>query len=55
MRTSIEINRRNDIVAATLRLLPSNPEKVKEWYEKGQLVRKESNKLFDYIQSLKEK
>ncbi len=57
MRTSIDnTTRRNDIVAGDLEAYyRSNPEKVKEWYEKGQLVRKESNKLFDYIQSLKEK
>lgn len=57
MRTSINnTSRRNDIVAGDLEsYYHNNPEKVKEWYEKSIQVRKESNELFDYIQSLKER
>lgn len=55
MRTSINnTTNRNDIVAGELAAsYQNNPEKVKEWYEKGQQVRKESDQLFDYIQELK--
>lgn len=55
MRTSIDnTKRRNDIVAGDLEAYyHNNPDKVKEWYEKGQQVRKESDALYDYIQSLK--
>ena len=33
----------------------ANPGKTKEWYGKGEQVKKESNELFDYIQELKER
>lgn len=57
MRTSIDnTTNRNNLVAGDLEAYyQSNPEKVKEWYEKGLQVRKESNELFDYIQTLKER
>lgn len=57
MRTSINnTTRRNDIVAGDLEAYyQSNPEKVKEWYEKGIQVRKDANELYDYIQTLKER
>lgn len=57
MRTSIDnTTKRNDIVAGDLEAYyHNNPEKVKEWYEKGIQVRKESDELYDYIQSLKER
>lgn len=57
MRTSINnTTRRNDIIAGDLEAYyHNNPEKVKEWYEKSILVRKESDSLYKYIQTLKER
>ncbi|MDR0536617.1 MAG: gliding motility protein GldM [Tannerellaceae bacterium] len=47
---------RNEIVNKELEAYyNSNPDKVKEWYEKGIQVGKESEKVFNYIQELKER
>ncbi|GHV50159.1 gliding motility protein GldM [Bacteroidia bacterium] len=47
---------RNEIVSRELdAYYESNPGKVKEWYEKGIQVGKESEQLFNYLQDLKER
>ncbi|MEG1545002.1 MAG: gliding motility protein GldM, partial [Tannerellaceae bacterium] len=55
LRTSIDnTSRRNEIVVDELdAYYQSNPEKVKEWYEKAKQVKKASDDLYDYIQTLK--
>ncbi|MCE5226048.1 MAG: gliding motility protein GldM [Porphyromonadaceae bacterium] len=55
LRTSIDnSSKRNQIVSGELdTYYQTNPAKVKEWYEKGQKVKKTSNDLYNYIQSLK--
>lgn len=55
LRTSIDnTSHRNDIVAGELdAYYQSNPEKVKEWYDKGREVKKASDSLYNYIQDLK--
>lgn len=57
LRTSIDnSSHRNDIVSGELAAYyQSNPEKVKEWYDKGKLVKTASDSLYNYIQELKER
>lgn len=57
LRTSIDNStHRNDIVAGELdTYYRSNPEKVKEWYDKGNQVKHASDSLYNYIQNLKER
>lgn len=55
LRTSIDnSSHRNELVAEELdTYYQTNPEKVKEWYEKGKRVKKASDSLYNYIQELK--
>lgn len=55
LRTSIDnTSHRNDIVSGELdTYYQTNPEKVKEWYDKGQQVKKMSDSLYNYVQDLK--
>ena len=57
LRTSIDNStHRNDIVAGELNTYyQSNPEKVKEWYDKGIQVKHASDSLYNYVQNLKER
>ena len=57
LRTSIDNStHRNDIVANELgSYYQSNPEKVKEWYDKGKQVKQASDSLYNYVQHLKER
>ncbi len=57
LRTSIDNStHRNDIVADELgSYYQSNPEKVKEWYDKGKQVKQASDSLYNYVQHLKER
>ena len=57
LRTSIDNStHRNDIVAGELdTYYQSNPEKVKEWYDKGKQVKHASDSLYNYVQNLKER
>ncbi|RGP17741.1 type IX secretion system motor protein PorM/GldM [Parabacteroides gordonii] len=57
LRTSIDnSSHRNDIVSGELAAYyQSNPEKVKEWYDKGQQVKTASDSLYNYVQELKER
>lgn len=55
LRTSIDnTSSRNDIVTNELKdYYQSNPEKVREWYEKGMKVKEASDSLYNYVQDLK--
>lgn len=57
LRTSIEnATHRNEIVAAELSsAYQSNPEKVREWYQKSAAVKQRSDSLYNYIQDLKQR
>ena len=57
LRTSIDnTKQRNDIVSNELEAYyQTNPEKVKEWYQKGREVKQKSDSLYNYIQDLKQK
>ncbi len=57
LRTSIDnTTHRNDIVSGELNsYYQSNPEKVKEWYDKGKQVKQASDSLYSYVQTLKER
>jgi gliding motility-associated protein GldM len=57
MQTSIDnTTRRNQIIANDLASsYQNNPEKVKVWYDRSKEVRAESDKLYSYIQELKER
>ena len=56
MRASMEnTTHRNSIIAKELEdYYNTNPEKVKEWYEKSIVVRQQTDSLLNYIQDLKE-
>ena len=56
LRTSIDnTTQRNEIVQTELDAYYSmNPEKVHEWYQKGQQVKEASDNLYNYVQQLKE-
>lgn len=55
LQTSISTSsHRNELVAEELEdYYRNNPEKVQEWYEKGMLVKRASDSLYNYIQDLK--
>ena len=55
LRTSIDnTSTRNEIVTEELKAYyQTNPEKVREWYEKGTKVKKASDSLYNYVQDLK--
>ena len=55
LRTSIDnTSARNKIVNSELEsYYQSNPEKVREWYEKGRKVKEASDSLYNYVQDLK--
>lgn len=55
LRTSIEnSSNRNEIVNNELEAYyQTNPEKVREWYEKGKKVKHASDSLYNYVQELK--
>lgn len=54
-RTITNATHRNEIVKDELDFYHrTNAERVGEWYEKGNDVKKQSNELFDYIQGLKD-
>ena len=55
LRTTIDnSSKRNQIVSGELdTYYQTNPTKVKEWYEKGQQVKKSSDSLYNYLQELK--
>ena len=57
LRTSISNSaHRNEIVAGELdTYYQSNPEKVKEWYDKGKQVTSASDSLYNYVQDLKQR
>ena len=57
LRTSISNSaHRNEIVAGELdTYYQSNPEKVKEWYDKGKQVKSASDSLYNYVQDLKQR
>lgn len=57
LRTSINnTSARNNIVNSELEsYYQSNPEKVREWYEKGIKVKNASDSLYNYVQDLKER
>lgn len=57
LRTSIDnTSARNDIVNSELEsAYQGNPEKVREWYEKGVKVKDASDSLYNYVQELKER
>jgi gliding motility-associated protein GldM len=57
LRNTIDYSQqRNEIVNRELETYyNSNPDKVREWYEKGIQVGKESEKIFAYVQELKER
>ena len=52
LRTTIDnSSKRNQIVSGELdTYYQTNPTKVKEWYEKGQQVKKSSDSLYNYLQ-----
>ena len=55
LRTSIDnTSTRNEIVTEELKAYyQTNPEKVREWYEKGTKVKEASDSLYNYVQDLK--
>ena len=55
LRTSIDnTSTRNEIVTEELEAYyQTNPEKVREWYEKGNKVKQASDSLYNYVQDLK--
>ena len=55
LRTSIDnTSTRNEIVTEELKAYyQTNPEKVREWYEKGTMVKEASDSLYNYVQDLK--
>ena len=55
LRTSIDnTSTRNEIVTEELKAYyQTNPEKVREWYEKGTKVKQASDSLYNYVQDLK--
>lgn len=55
LRTSINnTSHRNDIVSSELdAYYQTNPEKVKEWFDKGKEVTKASDSLYNYVEELK--
>jgi gliding motility-associated protein GldM len=54
-KTIIETTRRNEIAKEELDFYyRTNPERVGEWHDRGSEVKKHSDELFVYIQSLKE-
>ena len=55
LRTSIDnTSTRNEIVTEELKAYyQTNPEKVREWYEKGTKVKEASDSLDNYVQDLK--
>ena len=55
LRTSIDnTSTRNEIVTEELKAYyQTNPEKVREWYEKGNKVKQASDSLYNYVQDLK--
>lgn len=57
LRTSIDnTSARNTIVNSELEAYyRSNPEKVRDWYEKGKKVTDASDSLYNYVQELKER
>ena len=57
LRKTIEnTSDRNDIIAEEIdTYYKSNPNKALEWFERSKKVKKESDELYDYLQSLKEK
>ncbi|WP_080903170.1 gliding motility protein GldM [Parabacteroides sp. Marseille-P3160] len=57
LRTSIEnATHRNTLVADDMEAyFKSNPEKVREWYEKSKEVQRRSDSLYTYIEELKRK
>ncbi len=57
LQTSISTSsHRNELVAGELdAYYQNNPEKVREWYEKGKQVKKASDSLYNFIQELKVK
>lgn len=57
LRTSIDnSSHRNEIVAGELEAYyKTNPEKVKEWYDKSKQVKTASDSMYNYVQELKER
>lgn len=55
LRTSIEnSSHRNELVSEELNTYYQiNPEKVREWYDKGREVKQSSDSLYNYVQDLK--